>query len=148
MPHVACRRIAREHEPAARAPLRPAPVLDGTPVGAGAGHMSILAFPTDIVLGAGRRAQGVRSRAASGLLACAVPTASSARAVRCSCAGVDAWVFSCVGRVRASARVMCGAWRWSRTHSMRASQAAYGGMRDAVRSGRVGDRDRSARAGS
>ena len=55
MPHVACRRIAREHEPAARAPLRPAPVLDGTPVGTGTGHMSILVFPTDIVLGADHR---------------------------------------------------------------------------------------------
>ena len=55
MPHVACRRIARGCEPAARAPLRPAPVLDGTPVGTGALHTSILVFPTDIVLGAVRR---------------------------------------------------------------------------------------------
>ena len=96
MPHAARRRIAREREPAACAPLHPSPVLDGTPVGTGAGHMSILAFPTHIVLGAVRRAQGVCSRAAGGLLACAVLSSSSARAVRSSCAGVDVWSFSCV----------------------------------------------------
>ena len=56
-------------------------------------------------------------------------------------------VFVC-GRARVSARVMRGAWRSSRAHSMRASQAAYGGMRDVVCSGRAGDRDRSARVPS
>ena len=58
--------------------------------------MSLPAFPTHIVLGADRRAQDLRSRAARRLPARAVLTTRSARAVRCSCASAVAWAFSCV----------------------------------------------------
>ena len=58
--------------------------------------MRIPAFPTHIVLGAVHRAQGMRSRAARRLPACAVLTTSSALDVRCSCAGAVAWAFLCV----------------------------------------------------
>lgn len=59
----------------------------------------------------------------------------------CGCVGV----FVC-GRVRLRVRVRRGAWRWCRAHSLRASHAAHGSMREVARSGRAGDRDRAARA--
>ena len=94
--HIALRCSVCEPEFVASAHSFPAPVLDRTPVGAGAAHMSLLAFPTHAVLGADRRTQGLRSRAARRPPACAVLTTSSARAMRCSCAGADARVYSCV----------------------------------------------------
>ena len=49
--------------------------VDRTPVGAGAGHMRLPAFPTHILLGADCRAQGIFSRAARRLHAGAVARA-------------------------------------------------------------------------
>ena len=106
-----------EPKPLASAHSSPAPVLDRTPVGAGAGHMRLPAFPTHILLGADRRAQGICSSAGRRLPEGAVLSSSSARAVRLSCAGADACsqstacsVFVC-GRVRLRVRVRRGTWR-------------------------------------
>ena len=96
MRHIALRFSVSKPEFVASAHSFPAPVLDRTPVGAGAGHMRLPAFPTHIVLGTDHRTQSLLSHAARRLPACAVLTTSSARAVRCSCASADAWVVSCV----------------------------------------------------